>query len=146
MFTAGQFYAHVSRLREAYFDALKPLCRKYDLSSGEIAVLLFLANNPRYDTARDICNSLAIKRATVSLHVESLTAGGYLLSTTADGDRRTRTLKYTDAATPIIEEGRLLQRDFLDKMTDGLSAEELKTLEHCLTVFGDNLARPDWRA
>lgn len=141
MFTAGQFYAHVFRLREAYFEALQPLCTRYGLSSGAAVILLFLANNPEYDTARDICACLSIKRATVSLYVESLTEAGYLLSSTAVGDRRTRTLKCTDAAEEIIAEGRQLQKNFLDKMTDGLSAEELQTLEHCLTVFGDNLAR-----
>lgn len=39
--------------RELYSFLLHPVCTKYDLAPAELLVLLFLANNTEYDTAKD---------------------------------------------------------------------------------------------
>ena len=44
----------VRTLKRAYDAALKPVAEAHGLTRNEVDVLLFLANNPGYDTARDI--------------------------------------------------------------------------------------------
>ena len=53
-----------------------PLSQRYHLSMREIDVLLFLANNPCYDTARDITEYRGISKSQVSQAVDLLTEQG----------------------------------------------------------------------
>ena len=45
---------HIFMSRELYQSILKPVCDKYDLTGTELIILLFLDDNPPYDTATDI--------------------------------------------------------------------------------------------
>ena len=42
------------KLLEVYNDACKPLCKKLKLPQTAFDILMFLGNNPQYQTARDI--------------------------------------------------------------------------------------------
>lgn len=64
--------------RELYSFLLHPVCTKYDLAPAELLVLLFLANNTEYDTAKDIVNKLKIAKSHVSISVRALEERGYL--------------------------------------------------------------------
>ena len=78
MKTASQLYAALRRFQDAYAAALRPLCERTGMAQGAVDILLFLANNPGLDTARDICLYRRLKPGIVSLHVESLAREGYL--------------------------------------------------------------------
>ena len=54
MKTASQLYAALRRFQDAYAAALRPLCERTGMAQGAVDILLFLANNPAFDTARDI--------------------------------------------------------------------------------------------
>ena len=75
MKTASQLYAALRRFQDAYAAALRPLCERTGMAQGAVDILLFLANNPGLDTARDICLYRRLKPGIVSLHVESLARG-----------------------------------------------------------------------
>ena len=77
MKTASQLYAALRRFQDAYAAALRPLCERTGMAQGAVDILLFLANNPGLDTARDICLYRRLKPGIVSLHVESLAREGY---------------------------------------------------------------------
>ena len=79
MKTASQLYAALRRFQDAYAAALRPLCERTGMAQGAVDILLFLANNPGLDTARDICLYRRLKPGIVSLHVESLAREGYLV-------------------------------------------------------------------
>ena len=64
---------------------MQPLCRREGLASNGVDILLFLANNPGLDTARDICTYRGLKPGIVSFHVEKLVQEGYLLRQPAPG-------------------------------------------------------------
>ena len=51
-------------------------------------ILLFLHNNPGYDTARDICTYRQLKPALVSLYIENLVQLGFLAREGVPEDRR----------------------------------------------------------
>ena len=57
---------------QAYNAVCKPLCQELGLSQTALDILLFLANNPDYKTARDIVEVRHIKANLVSMNVDKL--------------------------------------------------------------------------
>ena len=92
--------------------AMQPLCRREGLAPNGVDILLFLANNPGLDTARDVCTYRGLKPGIVSFHVEKLVQEGYLLRQPAPGDRRKCRLVCTEKAGPVVQQGRELQETF----------------------------------
>ena len=56
----------------AYGAVCRPLCLELGLAQTAFDILLFLANNPTYKTARDIVEVRHIKANLVSIHVDRL--------------------------------------------------------------------------
>ena len=139
MLTASQVYTHSRLLLDAYAGIMRPLSAELNMAQTAVDILMFLANNPECSTAREICACLSMKPGIVSFHVENLVQAGYLEREAVAGDRRKHCLRCTDKAAPAIEQGRALQKAFLSRLTQGLSADELKTCLHCLSVFGENV-------
>lgn len=139
MANAYQVYTGARQLMEAYTAAMQPLCRQIQMAPTAVDILLFLANNPAQNTARDICTYRALKPGLVSFHVERLVQEGYLQRQPAPGDRRKCCLLCTDLAAPLIRQGREAQEEFFRRMTAGLSPEELAVFRRCLDVFRQNL-------
>lgn len=104
-------------------------------------ILLFLANNPGLDTARDVCTYRGLKPGIVSFHVEKLVQEGYLLRQPAPGDRRKCRLVCTEKAGPVVQQGRALQETFFRRMTAGLDPQDLAAFRRCLEGFRRNLSQ-----
>ena len=60
----------------AYGAVCRPLCQELGLAQTAFDILLFLANNPTYKTARDIVEVRHIKAHLVSIHVDRLVRHG----------------------------------------------------------------------
>lgn len=112
MTNAYQVSIAARQLLEGYAAAMQPLCRREGLAPNGVDILLFLANNPGLDTARDICTYRGLKPGIVSFHVEKLVQEGYLLRQPAPGDRRKCRLVCTEKAGPVVQQGRELQETF----------------------------------
>lgn len=76
----GKFYTH----------QFSPFLARTGLSMREVHVLLFLANNPSYDTARDVTEFRGLSKSQVSQAVELLAAERILRRTPDAADRRGR--------------------------------------------------------
>ena len=98
MLNASQVYTYTRRILDAYAAVMQPLSAELDMAQNAVDILLFLANNPGLDTARDICTYRKLKPGIVSFHVDNLVRGGYLLRTRDPGDRRRCRLVCTDKA------------------------------------------------
>lgn len=68
-----QFYQNFGKF---YTWQFAPLLERTGLSMREMNVLLFLANNPQYDTARDVTEFRGLSKSQVSQAVELLVAEG----------------------------------------------------------------------
>lgn len=141
MITAVQFYAHAQSFKDAYAAAMRPLCQRLELSQTAMDILLFLANNPSMDTARDICTYRHLKPALVSFHIDALTQNGLLQRRSAPDDRRKLHLTCTEKAAPIIAQGQAIQEEFSRQLTQGLSPEQLEILAQCFSTIEQNIAR-----
>ena len=93
----------------AYSAVCKPLCQKLHLPQTAFDILMFLANNPSYTTARDIVEVRHIKANLVSVNVDKLVQEGYLTRQPVAGDRRKTALACTPRAQEVIRRGRQLQ-------------------------------------
>lgn len=93
------------KISQAYNAMCKPLCKELELSQTAFDILMFLGNNPNYNTAGEIVEIRRIKANLVSVNVERLVREGYLLRKQVEGDRRKTGLICTDKAKPIIERG-----------------------------------------
>ena len=112
MTTATHMFDHSKKLAEAYEKVMQPLCKKLDMPKTALDVLMFLANNPEFNTAGDVCRYRNIKAALVSFHVEKLVEAGFVERQAVKGDRRKCRLVCTEKAQPVIKEGRELQKKF----------------------------------
>lgn len=141
MTNAYQVYTGARQLLEGYAAAMQPLCRREGLASNGVDILLFLANNPGLDTARDICTYRGLKPGIVSFHVEKLVQEGYLLRQPAPEDRRKCRLVCTRRAEPVVQRGRQVQEAFFRRMTAGLDPQDLAAFRRCLEGFQRNLSQ-----
>ena len=141
MLPAVRFYTYAKRFEEAYTTVMRPLTVELKMAQPAVDILLFLANNPGMDTARDICTYRHLKPSIVSFHVDNLVRQGYLERQDIPGDRRKCRLVCTDKAAPVIQRGRAVQEAFSRQLTEGLTPEELEICFRCFTVFGENMTR-----
>lgn len=81
-------FSHANKMTKAYHVMLTPLCKETGLPPLALDILLFLANNPEHNTAKDICRMRGHKPGIVSVHVERLVNDGLLERQEMPGDRR----------------------------------------------------------
>ena len=131
--------SYVQHYKKYYAARFEAASVQYGLNQLEIDILLFLHNNPGYDTARDICTCRQLKPALVSLYIENLVQLGFLAREGVPEDRRKCRLVLTEAAAPVVEKGLARQAAFTARMLEGLSPEELAAGQHCLSVITENI-------
>ena len=102
-------------------------CSSGRADTGEVQVLLFLANHPGNDTARDVVELRGLPKSQVSRAVDLLVSRGFLQRRPDETDRRVIHLAITEAGKPLArggpgDSGGLLAADLL--RTDGYRAED----------------------
>ena len=124
MITISQLTRLPQRFRRYYDRRFLPLLERTGLSMREVHVLLFLANHPGQDTARDVAELRGLAKSQVSQAVEVLTGRG-TLARRADGeDRRIVHLDITEAGRPLAREAQAIQAACGRRLLAGLSEEE----------------------
>ncbi len=119
----------IHQMKQLYESRCGSILKKFGLKKVELDVLLFLANNAPRDTARDIAELRGLAKSNVSWAIERLSAKGYLTVKSNRTDRRIHHLCLTDAASPVIEEGRAMQEAYLVTLFGGLTPQEREILE-----------------
>lgn len=124
-----------------YAKQFIPLLERTGLSIREIHVLLFLANNPSCDTARDIAELRGLSKSQVSQAVELLTEAGLLRRASDASDRRIVHLAITEAGAPLARECQAVQAACGHRLLDGISPAEAEVFYRVLELVLDNGAR-----
>lgn len=127
--TAIKMIAVGKKLANIYSKLSQPLCKKYGINQSCFDVLMFCANNPENNTARDICAVRGIKSGIASVAVETLIQKGFLERMDDHSDRRIHRLVPTESAQSIISDGREMQNKFISALKAGISPEEEKVFE-----------------
>lgn len=117
----------------------RPVCKKHSIQQGELNIILFLANNPDKNTAVDIHKSGGMKQSMVSLYVDRLVEGGYLTRQTIPEDRRKVKLVCTEKAQPIIDDGQAAQKQFTQRISEGITREDIETMARIKSIVDQNI-------
>lgn len=112
------------QFRKFYDRQFDPLLRKTGLTMREVHVLLFLVNNPGYDTAREVTALRGLSKSQVSQAVELLAAEGVLRRTPDRDDRRLVHLAITPAGEPLARACQAIQASCGRRLLEGLTREE----------------------
>ncbi len=122
-----------------YDQMVSPVCQRYELTHIEFTVLMFLANNPKFDTAAQIVKYRRLTKSHVSLAVRALLERRLLLGEDGKDDRRTIHLSITEDAAPIIEEGRAVQSQFFAALFAGFAPEERELMAQFMNRIDQNI-------
>lgn len=122
-----------------YAAACKPLCQELKLPQTAFDILMFLANNPAYQTAADIAEVRRIKPNLISVNVERLVREGYLRREGVAGDRRKTRLRCTAQAEPVAARGRAVQEAFFAQLFSGVDEAARAAFFDTAARMNDNL-------
>ena len=109
-----------------------PLCARYGLTMREVHVLLFLANNPGCDTARDVTELRGMSKSQVSQAVELLVGRGFLARQADREDRRVVHLEITPAGAPLAARAQDIQAACACRLMEGLTPGETEEFRRLL--------------
>ena len=126
-------------LKESYAKAVNPVCVKYQLTFAEFDVLLFLANNPEYDTAKDIVEKRYLTKSQVSISIKSLEERKYLSRRYENNNRRTIHLGICSQAENVIQDGRRAQELFYKTALRGFSQEQVEDMKQNIIALNKNM-------
>ncbi len=107
---------------------MENVCLVHQINRMELDILLFLANNPRFDTATDIVEIRYLSKSQVSASIKLLEKRGYIRKEYTGGNRKTAHLKICDAASLVIEDGQAAQEKFISIILHGLGQEEVENI------------------
>lgn len=139
MINVQKINGYAGKIKAAYEKVLLPLAEEMDMPHTAVGILLFIANNPDFATARDICEMRGLKRPNVSANVERLVKEGYVERRAVPGDRRKDALVCTEKAADIVKRGRELQAEFASALLAGISEEERAVMERCFNLMNENI-------
>lgn len=126
------------KLGHVYEERLRPVCREYRLTRSGMDLLLFLANHPEHNTARDLCAVRGMKSGIASVAVEELLEKGLLRVEVDEADRRLRRLWLTREAGAAAAAGQAVQARFAAQLRSGIAEEDRATFERVLAQLGKN--------
>ena len=127
------------RMGKLYTRMELEVCARHGLTRLETDILLFLANNPAYDTAKDIVEVRMIAKSHVSASIETLLAKRLIFAVPDAQDRRRVHLSTLPAAAPIIADAQAMQRAFFERLLRALSEAECAELRRMLGIISENI-------
>ena len=132
-------WEYQNAIKTLYARCVGRVCMKHELTRMELDILLFLANNPRYDTATEIVEIRYLSKSQVSGAVRLLEEKGFLRKEYTQNNKKTAHLKICGAAFPIITDGRAAQEEFIAVLTGGFSETESEGMKRCLEHIRKNI-------
>ena len=132
---------YADNLRRLTHRSMRPLGEELDLSQLEMALLLFLRNNPELNTARDAAAYRGFAKSNVSTAVEALERKGWLTVEPDPRSRRVKRLVLRGEREADLERLSRCQSGILKALTRDFTPEEEETLRDLLDRMGKNAAR-----
>ena len=129
----------MSLIANSYEEAKKQVMEKYAMTSIEVDVMLFLANNPQFDTAAEIVSIRKIAKSHVSLAVSRLEQRGFLARIRDEKDRKKYHLCIQESASEMVRDGQEFQKSFREKMLSGFTEEERRQMSTFVERIAENL-------
>ena len=132
-------FEHFFLAQSLYEKKVLPVCQKFGLTYMEFTVLMFLANHPQYDTAAQIVKIRHLTKSHVSVSLRTLQEKQLVEGMYYPGNRKNLHLKVTDAAHPIVQEGRKAQKAFSEILVRDFTPEEAAQLKYLIEKLENNM-------
>ena len=132
-------FEHIFMGQSLYEKSVMPVCKTYGLTYMEFTVLMFLQNNPKYDTAAQLVKIRRLSKSHVSVSVKGLQEKGLVKGVYYPGNQKTLHLLLTEAAKPVVEAGIRAQREFGAMLVRGFSPEEVAQLQYLTDKLHENM-------
>lgn len=130
-------WEHQNAIKALYSKCVEGVCVKHGITRMELDILLFLANNPCFDTATDIIEVRYLSKSQVSSSIKLLEQCGYLRKEYLECNRKTAHLRICKEAMDIIRDGQAAQEEFISVMLSGFSREEIDRMKQ----YNDRILR-----
>ncbi len=108
--------------------SLEPVCKKYADAHGNLHPFV-LANNPGYDTAKDIIERLRLTKSHVSMSLKDLEKRDLVQKEYYPGNQKTAHLKLSSASVQMVAEGQQAQKKFFQTVFRDFNPEDLGRME-----------------
>ena len=126
------FWDQHKTITSCYELFTRKVCDRYQLTQMEYDILMFLHNNPKYNTAADIVKIRKSTKSHVSTSLKSLENKGLIKRVQSADNKKHIEIVLLSDADPIIEAGLMAQKEFAKIALDGLTVEEKRI---CKEVF-----------
>ncbi len=140
---AVKLVSEFNKIVMVYEKQFDELSEKENLTKLEIAIIGFLANNPAFNTVKDIERIRKFKKSNISTAVDNLNNRGLLTKEVSKSDRRITNLYLTSIANNIVEAIKKIQSVFFEKIFKDISKEEIEAHFSVLKRIFDNIERLD---
>lgn len=122
-----------------YTKVCKPVCKELDIPQTAFDILMFIAENEDFSTAKEIVKLSGFKKNLVSMNVEKLVQQGYIARKEVPGDRRSVKLELTKKAEAVVAKGKAVQKYYFEFLLKGLSDEEIRIYQKCNDAISANI-------
>lgn len=125
------------RTSQAKDEILLPVLTELGLGRGQPRILTYLLDKEE-GTQNEIASYYDVDPASVSRMVETLRKNGFITREADEECRRANRIRLTEKGKKAAEEWRVRYRTLEEKLLDGFTADEKKTLEALLTRVLEN--------
>ena len=132
------YFTHARTLELLYHKLQSPVLARYQMTQIELDVMLFLANHPGLDTAKDIVEIRRLTKSHVSAAVEGLVQRNYIQRLRRPDNKKLIHLVLLPDAAPAVQDGQAQQRAFFQTLKEGFTPEEVQVLNALLTRISEN--------
>ena len=133
-------FNHYTANESLYTAIVSPVCEKYSLTYMEFTVLMFLANNPRVDTASAIVRCRHLTKSHVSMSIRNLEKKGLIKGAYHEPNRKAIHLTVLDAAEKIVSDGRKAQQFFREILFSDFSDFEYNLFTSFIKRIDKNIS------
>ncbi|MFQ8706213.1 MAG: MarR family transcriptional regulator [Thomasclavelia sp.] len=124
--------------KKLYAVSLEPVYKQYGLTKMELDIILFLANNPGYDSAKDIIERRLLTKSHVSTTIKSLIEKKYLKSTYLHNNKKTVHLVLLDSSIEIVKAGQLAQKKFIEAIFKDFTKSDKQIIINSFSKISQN--------
>ena len=132
------FWDEHKTITRYYEMKVSGVCEKYQLRQLEYDILMFIYNNPEYNTAADIVRIRKSTKSHVSISLKVLEDRGFIERRVDKDNKKHVTIHLLQLANEVIEDGKWAQKEFAQDMFEGLSEEEIKVFMNVFQKVYEN--------
>lgn len=135
------FWDEHKTITRYYEMKVSGVCEKYQLRQLEYDILMFIYNNPEYNTAANIVRIRKSTKSHVSISLKVLEDRGFIERRVDKDNKKHVTIHLLQLANEVIEDGKWAQKEFAQDMFEGLSEEEIKVFMNIFQKVYENAER-----